>query len=89
MEKKFRRDLWIGMGILLLAHLIAVSIAWLVFNQPFFLLLIGVTQLVYCIPLSLLAIKWPGWVAGLWIGAGVTFLLNIIGCGIGLANFGL
>ncbi|WP_051621043.1 hypothetical protein [Paenibacillus sp. UNC451MF] len=62
-------QVWKGIGLLLLLHL-------LLFIVPVAFFFISVAQLVYLIPALILFRKNRGILQGLLIGAGITFLLN-------------
>lgn len=71
-----QKDIWIGIGIALLLHLIQLPLAALtVFVSLIFM---GVTQLLYIIPAIVVyhRKKRRGVVKGLIIAAAITFLLN-------------
>ena len=59
----------LGIGLLAVLHLI-------LFLFPMAFFFIGVVQIVYLIPATLIFHKHPGIVQGLLIGGGITFLLN-------------
>ncbi|MGB8955238.1 MAG: hypothetical protein WCC10_07685 [Tumebacillaceae bacterium] len=90
-ERKQSTDIWIGIGMTALLHVLAVIILFATNNEAA-LLVIGGTQLVYILPVSFIyAIKKRSAIAaGIWIGAGITFLLNAacFGIGIGIFMFG-
>jgi hypothetical protein len=73
-------DVWKGIGLTALLHLIP-----LVFPVLYFF--IGVAQLVYIIPALIICRKNTGMVQGLLIGAGITLLLNAACFGIMTASF--
>lgn len=91
-ERKQSTDIWIGIGMTALLHVVA-AIILIVIDMQEALLLIGGTQLIYILPVSIIyAIKKRSSVtAGMWIGAGITFLLNAacFGIGIGIFMFGI
>lgn len=62
-------DVWLGIGLLALLHLLLF-----IFPAAFFF--IGIAQLVYVIPALIIARNRRGIMQGLLIGAGITFLLN-------------
>jgi hypothetical protein len=68
-------EVWKGIGLTALLHLIQVLGVWIMFMPAWF---IGITQLCYIIPVALYFNKKgrPGIVQGLIIGAAITFLLN-------------
>src|SRR5207253_8690351 len=70
------RDVWIGLGLTLLLHLIQIPLASLTVNFSLFAL--GVSQLIYIIPAIVIFQHKgrPGVVKGLIIGAALTLLLN-------------
>ena len=81
-----RAEVWRGLGLTLLLHLIQIPFAVLtVFISLIFL---GVTQLIYIIPAIVMARRRgrPGVVKGLIIGAALTFLLNVACSGFVLTN---
>lgn|GEM_PF-1873039 len=63
------KHVWLGIGMLAILHLL-----FFFFPAAFFF--IGVVQIVYLIPATLIFNKYPGIVQGLLIGGGITFLLN-------------
>ncbi|HIW31300.1 MAG TPA: hypothetical protein IAA29_00785 [Candidatus Paenibacillus intestinavium] len=63
------KHVWLGIGLLAVLHL-------LLFLVPLAFFFIGVVQIVYIIPATLIFNKHPGIVQGLWIGGAITFLLN-------------
>lgn len=69
-------DWALGLGLLLLLHLIQIPLA--VISMGMSLIAIGLVQLVYLIPAVIIYKKQnrPGVVKGLIIGAALTFLLN-------------
>lgn len=69
-------DWALGIGLLLVLHLIQIPLATL--SMGISLIAIGLTQLLYVIPFIILYRKRnrPGMVKGLIIGAAITFLLN-------------
>lgn len=69
-------DWVLGIGLLLLLHLIQIPLA--VISMGITLIAIGLTQLAYVIPAIIIYKKKnrPGMVKGLIIGAAITFLLN-------------
>lgn len=81
-DHKKKLDVWKGMGITILLHL-------LLFLYPPSLVLIGLIQLFYIIPAIIIAnVKGrKGIVQGLLIGAGITFLVNAACFGIVLSMF--
>ncbi|MBL0388216.1 hypothetical protein JJB07_16505 [Tumebacillus sp. ITR2] len=84
----FKTGLWYGLGVALLCNIIALIYAGVNSEQGggIAIMLIGVIQVAYIAPLSLLSLFIPkygkGILTGMWMLAGVTFLLNIIGCGM-------
>ena len=74
-EERHSKEVLKGIGLTALLHLICAAVS---FVFPFAIFTIGVVQLAYIIPATL--IYWQkgriGIVQGLLIGAGVTFLLN-------------
>ena len=90
-ERKQSTDIWIGIGLTALLHVLAAIILFATNNQGA-LLVIGGTQLIYILPVSIIcAIKKRSAIAaGLWIGAGITLLLNAacFGIGVGIFMFG-
>lgn len=77
----------IGLGIGLCALLHLFQVLLLPVAGPFW---IGISQLVYVVPAVLIARK-KGQVEtakGLWIGAGITFLINIACFGVVMASIG-
>lgn len=68
-DKTYIRHVWLGIGILAILHL-------LLFFFPVSFFFIGVTQIVYLIPATIVFRKNEGVVQGLLIGGGITFLLN-------------
>ncbi len=69
-------DWALGIGLLLLLHLIQIPLAAM--SMGISLIAIGLTQLAYVIPAIIICKKKnrPGMVKGLIIGAAITFLLN-------------
>ncbi|REK63808.1 MAG: hypothetical protein DF221_09840 [Brevibacillus sp.] len=67
-------DVWIGVGITALLHL-------LLFIYPEAFLFIGVSQLVYMLPVivvtAMVVRKRTGILQGMMLGMGITFLLNV------------
>lgn len=63
------KQVWIGVGILALLHL-------LLFLFPIAFFFIGIAQLVYVLPAIVVFHRRKGILQGLLIGAGITFLLN-------------
>ncbi|KEO82298.1 hypothetical protein [Tumebacillus flagellatus] len=84
-QNDFKTGLWWGMGAGLVINGIAALIIWLTGGGPI-LIAIGLLQIVYITPLSLFALLirryGQGISVGMWIMAGIIFLLNMIGCGI-------
>lgn len=81
-----RGSIWKGLGLLALLHLIQIPLYPLILP----LVLIGVSQLVYVVP-AVLILRRKGrfdTVKGLWIGAGITLLLNATCFGLVLASIG-
>ncbi|HEU4965031.1 MAG TPA: hypothetical protein VFV52_14390 [Bacilli bacterium] len=77
-DQEHVKGVWRGIGVVALCHLgVALLFTW---NLIFPVLLISLTQLIYCVPLSF--VKRPGFVQGVWIAAGITFLLNAACFGI-------
>ncbi len=74
------RQVWKGIGLLALLHLLN-------FLFPIALFFISVTQLLYLIPALILCRKNKGMMQGLLIGAGVTVLINVACFGIVLGNY--
>ncbi|MGE5701863.1 MAG: hypothetical protein ACM32O_04990 [Clostridia bacterium] len=72
-----KKDVWLGIGILALLHL-------LISFFPDALFMIGIAQIVYLIPALIIAYvkKREGIAQGLLIGAGITFLVNAACFGI-------
>jgi len=70
------RDIWRGIGLGLLMHLIQIPLVFITFYLS--LLFIGVSQLLYIIPAAIFYHRSgrPGMVKGLIIVAAITFLLN-------------
>ncbi len=64
------RNVWKGIGILALCHL-------LLFLFPIGFLFISIAQIIYLIPALLIFHKNEGILQGPYIGAGITFLLNV------------
>jgi len=81
-NRKKKLDVWKGIGLALLLHL-------LLFLHPPGVVLIGLVQLIYIIPAIIIAnVKGrKGIVQGLLIGAGITFLVNAACFGIVLSMF--
>lgn len=73
MEKQHVKGLFLGIGAVVLGHLGWTIISALGLIFPIFI--IGLAQLIYVIPLAV-AVKRPGFAQGVWIAAGITFLLN-------------
>ena len=71
-----KHDVWRGMGVALLLHLIQVPM--MAVTGSFSLAFIGLSQFVYLLPAILVyqRKKRPGVVNGLVIVAGITFLIN-------------
>lgn len=63
------KHVWLGIGMLALLHPI-------IFLFEGWIFAIGILQVVYLIPATLIFKKYPGIVQGLIIGGGITFLLN-------------
>lgn len=82
LERREKRDVWLGMGLLALLHLLTLL------HPPLFFF-IGVSQTIYLIPAIVLFsfLKRGGIVQGLMIGAGITLLLNVTCAGIVLFAF--
>jgi hypothetical protein len=76
----FARDIWRGLGLTLLLHLLQVPFG--LFSQGASFLLIGLSQGIYIIPAIIIAAvkSRPGIIIGLLIGAGLTFLLSAATC---------
>ena len=76
----FRHDIWRGLGLTLLLHLLQLPFA--LFSSGASLLLIGLSQGLYIVPAMIIAgIKHrPGMLIGLLIGAALTFLLSVATC---------
>ena len=87
-ERKQSTEIWLGIGLTALLHLVALVLLTAL-NWEQFLVFIGGTQLVYILPVSLIFIfkKRSSIAAGMWIGAGITFLLNAACFGIGFGLF--
>lgn len=75
-SKEYRSgDVWRGFGYLLAGHLILLLFC--TFTELFPpLVVIGLTQLFYALPLTYLHWNRPRVLSGLWIACGLTFLLN-------------
>ena len=88
-ERKQSTDIWIGIGMTALLHVLAAIILFATNNQAA-LLVIGGTQLIYILPIAFIFVfkKRSSIAAGMWIGAGITFLLNAACFGIGVFMFG-
>ena len=80
------RDVWIGLGLTLLLHLIQIPLA--IVTVAISLIVLGVSQLLYIIPAIIIYRKKgrPGVVKGLIIGAAITFLLNAACTGLMFRN---
>jgi len=80
------RDVWLGLGLAFLLHLIQVPLA--LATVALSLIFIGASQLVYIIPAIIIVKRKgrPGLVKGLIIGASITFLLNAACTGLVLMN---
>ncbi len=80
------RDVWVGLGLTLLLHLVQVPLAFL--TMAISLIFLSISQLFYIIrPSSVYQHKGrPGVVKGLIIGAAITFLLNVTCAGLMLGN---
>jgi len=75
-ERSQQWEIWRGVGLALLLHLIQIPFAFV--TSFFSLILVGVSQLVYLIPaiLHYRSLGRRGVVKGLIIAAAITFLLN-------------
>ena len=75
-ERSQQWEIWRGVGLALLLHLIQIPFAFV--TSFFSLILVGVSQLVYLIPaiLHYRCLGRRGVVKGLIIAAAITFLLN-------------
>jgi hypothetical protein len=75
-ERSQQREIWRGIGLALLLHLIQIPFAFV--TTFFSLIFVGVSQLVYIIPaiLHYRSLGRRGVVKGLIIAAAITFLLN-------------
>jgi hypothetical protein len=75
-ERSQQREIWRGIGLALLLHLIQIPFAFV--TSFISLIFIGVSQLVYLIPaiLHYRSLGRRGVVKGLIIAAAITFLLN-------------
>jgi hypothetical protein len=84
-DSRHEGQVWLGGGLLVLLHLLALAIAYFVwgFNFTDSVLLIGLWQWLYVLPVVVIAalLKRYGLVQGLLIGAALTFLLNLLICG--------
>ncbi len=82
-------DIWRGVGIALLFHLVQIPLALLTLFMS--LIFLGLTQLIYIIPAIIIYKRKgrPGVVKGLIIAAAITFLLNAACTGIFFFNFNL
>ena len=80
------RDVWIGLGLTLLLHLIQVPLAFM--TMAISLIALGISQLLYIIPAIIIYRKKgrPGIVKGLIIGAAITFLLSAACTGLVFRN---
>jgi hypothetical protein len=72
----YGKDIWRGIGLALLLHLIQIPFAFV--TMFISLIFVGVSQVVYLIPaiLHYRSAARPGVVKGLIIAAAITFLLN-------------
>lgn len=79
-----RGSIWKGIGLLALLHLIQIPLYPLILP----LIFIGVSQLAYLVPAVIIQGKKGrvDTVKGLWIGAGITFLVNAACFGALLAS---
>lgn len=73
-------EIWKGIGLTALLHLIPLFFPILYFG-------IGIVQLLYILPAIIICRKNTGMVQGLLIGAGITFLLNAACFGIVTLSF--
>jgi hypothetical protein len=75
-----RGSLWKGVGLLALLHLIQIPLIPLLFSWMF----ISLSQLVYVVPAAIILRRKgrPDTARGVWIGAGITALLNAICFGV-------
>jgi len=79
-------NVWKGIGWVTLGHLVAYLIA--VTTDTWLLVLaIGMTQLLYTLPMTVIFRNHDGMVTGVWIAFGLTFLLNSACFGIVLFGF--
>ena len=73
------RNVWTGIGILALCHL-------LLFLFPIGFFFISIVQVIYLIPAIIIFHKREGIFQGLLIGAGITVLLNVACFGLFLSG---
>ena len=80
------RDVWLGLGLTFLLHLIQIPLA--LATVALSLIFIGASQLAYIIPAIIIVKRKgrPGMVKGLIIGASITFLLNAACTGLIFMN---
>ncbi|MFC4779524.1 hypothetical protein ACFO9Q_22320 [Paenibacillus sp. GCM10023252] len=78
-------QLWKGIGLVALGHMAILLISILFEFIP--ILFLGLVQIVYVLPLAAVFHKDPAMQQGIFLAAGLTFLLNAACFGIVLANF--
>lgn len=91
MENSVKNGIVLGFGLHGFQSLAFLYVATLDNRSGFFvpLMIIGLTQWVYLLPAALIFLikKETATMAGILIAGGLTFLLNILGCGVMLSGF--
>jgi hypothetical protein len=80
-DSTYKKGIWLGIGAAGLAHLVVqLALVLLTDFGMIFFLLIGLSQLLYLVPLSVVVLAkreyGKAMSVGIWIAAGITFLLN-------------